>query len=207
MPRISAATVVEHHAQQRLALVRAARALLEGGDAEAVTFTAVARATGLARNSVYKYFPGRPELLAAVVEDAMPRWTEAIRAGMSAAGTPRERIAAYVSSQLDLVRSGEHRIAQALAGVRDTGVVRESAARAHRELLTPLIDALVELGEEDPRRTALLLQGIVNAATTAIESGDDHTAVTDRAVRMAVAAITGATGRQTGETANGGPAD
>ncbi|MEV7956951.1 TetR/AcrR family transcriptional regulator [Streptomyces sp. NPDC058316] len=196
MPRIRAATVVEHHAQQRLALVRAARELLEGGDAENVTFTAVARATGLARNSLYKYFPGRPELLAAVVEDAMPRWTDAIRAGMSAAGTPEEKIAAYVSSQLELVRSGEHRIAQALAGVRDATVVRESAVRAHRELLTPLIDALTDLGEEDPRRTALLLQGIVNAATTAIESGDDHAAVTERAVRMAVTAITGAGARR-----------
>ncbi|WP_326741402.1 MULTISPECIES: helix-turn-helix domain-containing protein [unclassified Streptomyces] len=193
MPRINAATVAEHHAQQRLALVRAARELLEGGDAEAVTFTAVARATGLARNSLYKYFPGRPELLAAVVEDAMPRWTDAIRAGMSTAGTPEEKIAAYVSSQLELVRGGEHRIARALADVRDEAVVRESAVRAHRELLTPLIGALTELGEEDPRRTALLLQGIVNAATTAIENGDDSGAVTDRAVRMAVTAITGAT--------------
>ncbi|MEV6166059.1 helix-turn-helix domain-containing protein [Streptomyces sp. NPDC052052] len=192
MPRIRAATVAEHHAQQRLALVRAARDLLEDGDAEAVTFTAVARATGLARNSVYKYFPGRPELLAAVVEDAMPRWTETIRSGMSAAATPEEKVAAYVSSQLELVRSGEHRLAQALAGVRDTTLVRESAARAHRELLTPLIGALTELGEEDPRRTAMLLQGIVNAATNAIEAGDDPAAVTDRAVRLAVTAITGA---------------
>ncbi|MFE4335072.1 TetR/AcrR family transcriptional regulator [Streptomyces sp. NPDC056831] len=192
MPKIRAATVAEHHAQQRLALVRAARELLEDGDAEAVTFTAVARATGLARNSIYKYFPGRPELLAAVVEDAMPRWTDAIRSGMSVAATPEEKIAAYVSSQLELVRSGEHRIAQALAGARDATAVRESAARVHRELLTPLIGALTELGEEDPRRTALLLQGIVNAATTAIEAGDDHVAVTDRAVRMAVTAITGA---------------
>ncbi|MEV8456777.1 TetR/AcrR family transcriptional regulator [Streptomyces sp. NPDC052095] len=191
MPRIQAATVAEHHAQQRLALVRAARELLEGGDAAAVTFTAVARATGLARNSVYKYFPGRPELLAAVVEDAMPRWTDAIREGMTAATTPEEKIAAYVSCQLDLVRRGEHRIAAALAGVRDATVVRESAAHAHRELLTPLTEALTVLGEPDPRRTALLLQGIVNAATTAIEGGDDPAAVTDRAVRMAVTSITG----------------
>ncbi|MFD8956137.1 TetR/AcrR family transcriptional regulator, partial [Streptomyces anulatus] len=188
MPRISAATVAEHHAQQRLALVRAARELLESGDAGAVTFTAIAKATGLARNSVYKYFPGRPELLAAVVEDAMPRWTDAIRAGMSAAATPEEKIAAYVSSQLDLVRGGEHRIAQALAGVQDAKVVRESAMRAHQELLTPLIGALTDLGEQDPRRTSLLLQGIVNAATTAIENGDDPDAGTDLAGRKAVTA-------------------
>ncbi|WP_406422870.1 hypothetical protein OH809_09275 [Streptomyces sp. NBC_00873] len=58
--------------------------------------------------------------------------------------------------------------------------------------LTPLIGALTELGEDDPRRTALLLQGIVYAATTAIESGDDDAVMTERAVRMAVAAVTGA---------------
>ncbi|MGQ4486179.1 TetR/AcrR family transcriptional regulator [Streptomyces sp. SAS_281] len=191
MPRISAATVAEHHARQRQALVRAARELLEGGDAEAVTFAAVARATGLARNSVYKYFPGRPELLAAVVEDALPRWTDAIDAGMAAARTPRERVAAYVSAQLELVRSGEHRIARALAGVRDAQLVRESAGRVHGALLTPLTEALTELGEDDPRRTAVLLQGIVNAATTAIEAGDDYAAVSERAVRMAVRAVTG----------------
>ncbi|MGZ2355886.1 TetR/AcrR family transcriptional regulator [Streptomyces sp. 372A] len=191
MPRISAATVAEHHARQRQALVRAARELLEDGDAEAVTFAAVARATGLARNSVYKYFPGRPELLAAVVEDALPRWTDAIDAGMAAARTPRERVAAYVSAQLELVRSGEHRIARALAGVRDAQLVRESAGRVHGALLTPLTEALTELGEDDPRRTAVLLQGIVNAATTAIEAGDDYAAVSERAVRMAVRAVTG----------------
>ncbi|NEE16767.1 TetR/AcrR family transcriptional regulator, partial [Streptomyces sp. SID7499] len=33
--------------------------------------------------------------------------------------------------------------------------------------------------------------GIVNAATTAIENGDDPDAVTELAVRMAVTAITG----------------
>lgn len=193
MPRINAATVAEHHAQQRLALVRAARELLEGGDAEAVTFTAVARATGLARNSLYKYFPGRPELLAAVVEDAMPRWTDAIRAGMSAMRHARgeDRRLCVVPAGAGARRGAPDR--PGASGVRDEAVVRESAVRAHRELLTPLIGALTELGEEDPRRTALLLQGIVNAATTAIENGDDPGAVTDRAVRMAVTAITGAT--------------
>ncbi|MEV7235695.1 hypothetical protein AB0N06_17405 [Streptomyces sp. NPDC051020] len=70
-------------------------------------------------------------------------------------------------------------------------MVRESAAQAHRELLTPLTGAPAELGDDDPRRTALLLQGIFNAATTAIESGDDAAAETGRAVRMAVAAVMG----------------
>ncbi|KRV47999.1 TetR family transcriptional regulator [Wenjunlia vitaminophila] len=191
MPKIRAATVADHRAQQRRALVTAARELLEEGDAGAVSFAAVAERTGLARNSVYKYFADRRELLAEVVRDVTPRWTARIRADMDAAEGAREKIAAYVRAQLDLVRDGEHRVAKALASDRDAAVLREGAAQAHREILEPLIAALTDLGDTAPRRTALLLQGFVNAATTALESGDDHAAVTDHAVRLAVAALDG----------------
>lgn len=189
MPKISAASVAEHRAHQRDALVRAARELLVEGDAQAVTFAAVAERTGLARNSVYKYFPGRRELLTAVVTDAAPRWTSRIRAGMAEAATPGERVAAYVRAQLELVRDGEHRIAQALAGDKDAAALRAGAARAHEEILAPLVTALTDLGDDDPAQTAMLLQGFVNAATRALESGADFTRVTARAERLAVAAL------------------
>lgn len=190
MPKISAATVADHRAQQRRALVDAARALLESeGDAAAVTFTAVARRTGLARNSVYKYFADRAELLAAVVRESAPRWTERITAAMAAAGTPEERVAAYVRAQCELVRDGEHRIARALAGDSDAAALREAAGHAHRELLTPLTAALNELGDREPEFTAQLLQGLVNAAVTALESGAPYEPTTDRATALAVASL------------------
>ncbi|MFI2644019.1 TetR/AcrR family transcriptional regulator [Streptomyces sp. NPDC018610] len=189
MPKIRAASVADHRAQQRAALVAAAGELLREGDASAVTFAAVAARTGLARNSVYKYFADRRELLAEVVRAATPRWTARIRAEMASADTPEDRVAAYVRAQLVLVRDGEHRIAQALAGDRDAAVLREGAAQAHAEILEPLVTALAELGDDAPRRTAQLLQGFVNAATTAVESGDDFTAVTERAVRLTTAAV------------------
>ncbi|PJN27888.1 TetR/AcrR family transcriptional regulator [Kitasatospora sp. CB02891] len=190
MPKISAATVADHRAQQRRALVDAARELLESeGDAAAVTFAAVARRTGLARNSVYKYFADRAELLSAVVRESAPRWTERITAAMAAADTPEQRVAAYVRAQCELVRDGEHRIARALAGDRDAAALREAAGHAHRELLTPLITALVELGDNRPEFTAQLLQGLVNATVTALESGAPYAPTTDRATTMAVAAL------------------
>ncbi|MFJ5925108.1 TetR/AcrR family transcriptional regulator [Kitasatospora sp. NPDC092948] len=190
MPKISAATVADHRAQQRRALVDAARALLESeGDAAAVTFAAVARSTGLARNSVYKYFADRAELLAAVVRESAPRWTERITAAMAAAETPEQRVAAYVRAQCELVRDGEHRIARALAGDRDAAALREAAGHAHRELLTPLTAALAELGDHEPEFTAQLLQGLVNAAVTALESGAPYDTTTDRTTAMAVAAL------------------
>ncbi|WP_019634636.1 TetR/AcrR family transcriptional regulator [Actinomadura atramentaria] len=192
MPRISAATVADHRARQREALVAAARDLLEEhGDSSAVTFAAVARRTGLARNSVYKYFGDRRDLLAAVVEDTVPRWLAAIGAAMSAAGTPRDRVAAYVRAQLDVVRAGGHRVAQALAGGPDAAALRGHGAEAHRALLGPVEAALAALGDDDPPRTARLLQGLVNAAVTAVEAGDDPAAVTDRAVRLALDGVAG----------------
>ncbi|MCQ4207540.1 TetR/AcrR family transcriptional regulator [Streptomyces longispororuber] len=189
MPKISAPSVADHRAQQRRALIAAARGLLEEGDASRVTFAAVAQRTGLARNSVYKYFTDRRELLAEVVREAAPRWTERIEQEMSTAAGPQERVAAYVRAQLLLVRDGEHRIAQALADDPDAAVLREAAAEAHDRILAPLVAALTELGDDAPRRTARLLQGFVNAATLALESGDDFDALCSRAVELTVASL------------------
>ncbi|MFI1290001.1 hypothetical protein ACH4VM_16150 [Streptomyces sp. NPDC020792] len=124
------------------------------------------------------------------MREATPRWTVRIREEMAEARTPVERVAAYVCAQLILVRDGEHRIAQALAGDRDAAVLREGATEAHARILEPLITTLAELGDDAPQRTARLLQGLVNAATTALESGDDFDAVTRRAVLFATGAVT-----------------
>jgi len=189
MPKIQAATVADHRAAQRRALVDAARELLTEEGSASVTFAAVARRTGLARNSVYKYFASRDELLAAVVSEVIPRWMTAIGEAIALAPTPRERVAAYVRVQLELVRAGEHRVAQAMTGTRDTAILRTWGAHAHRELLGPITDALVALGDPDPRRTAMLVQGVVHAATAAIEGGDDFEAVTNRALALVLNGI------------------
>ncbi|MEU9856585.1 helix-turn-helix domain-containing protein [Streptomyces sp. NPDC047974] len=192
MPKIHAATVADHRSQQRAALLDAAREVLAEGDASKVTFAEVARRTGLARNSVYKYFPDRHHLLTEVVREAAPRWTERIRAALAAAGdAPEARVAAHVTVQLEMVRDGEHRVARATAGAEDAAALRAGADAAHRALLDPLVEALAELGDDAPLMTARLLQGFVNAATTALEAGADYTAVTDRTVRLAVAALRG----------------
>lgn len=194
MPRIQAASVADHRARQRAALLDAAHELLAEGDAAKVTFAAVARRTGLARNSVYKYFPDRRALLTEVVRQAAPRWTERIHAAIAAAGdAPEDRVAAYVTAQLEMVRDGEHRIARASADARDAASLRAGADAAHRALLDPLVDALRDLGDDAPLRTARLLQGFVNAATTALEAGDDYDAVKRRAVGLAVASLAGLT--------------
>ncbi|MEV6107019.1 hypothetical protein AB0M28_20225 [Streptomyces sp. NPDC051940] len=92
-----------------------------------------------------------------------------------------------------MVRDGEHRIASAAAGAQDAAALRKGADAAHRALLDPLIDALRDLGDDAPTTTARLLQGLVHAATRALEAGDDYTTVTERTVHLAVASLGGIT--------------
>jgi AcrR family transcriptional regulator len=193
MPRIRAASVAEHRTMQRRALLDAARALLSEGGTEALTFPALAERTGLARSSVYEYFRSR----AAVVEELcavdFPVWAAEIEAAMQASGTAEERIEAYVRSQLALVGDRRHRAVVAIsAGELDAGA-REKIRAAHGGLVAMVVAALSDLGHAEPRLTAMLLQGIVDAAVRRIEFGaaEDPEVITRAAVAMALRGVTG----------------
>jgi AcrR family transcriptional regulator len=193
MPRIRAASVAEHRTMQRRALLDAARALLSEGGTEALTFPALAERTGLARSSVYEYFRSR----AAVVEELcavdFPVWAAEVEAAMEAADTAEGRIEAYVRSQLALVGDRRHRAVVAIsAGELDAGA-REKIRAAHGGLVAMVVAALGELGHAEPRLTAMLLQGVVDAAVRRIELGaaEEPEAITRAAVAMALRGVTG----------------
>jgi AcrR family transcriptional regulator len=193
MPRIRAASVAEHRAMQRRALLDAARALLSEGGTEALTFPALAERTGLARSSVYEYFRSR----AAVVEELcavdFPVWAAEVEAAMQAAETPADKIEAYVRSQLTLVGDRRHRAVVAIsAGELEAGA-REKIRAAHGGLVAMVVAALSSLGHPEPRLTAMLLQGVVDAAVRRIELGAAETpdAIVSAAVGMALHGVTG----------------
>ncbi len=163
--------MAEHRTMQRRALLDAARALLSEGGTEALTFPALAERTGLARSSVYEYFRSR----AAVVEELcavdFPVWAAEVEAAMQAADTPEAQIEAYVRTQLTLVGDRRHRAVVAIsAGELDAGA-REKIRAAHGGLVAMVVAALSALGHPHPRLTAMLLQGVVDAAVRRIELG------------------------------------
>jgi AcrR family transcriptional regulator len=178
---------------QRAALLDAARSLLSDGGTEALTFPALARRTGLARSSVYEYFRSR----AAVVEELcavdFPVWAAEVESAMAAADGPEARVGAYVRTQLALVGDRRHRAVVAIsAGELDAGA-RERIRAAHGQLVSMIVDALAELGHGEPRLTAVLLQGVVDAAVRRIELGaaEDLERIIQAAVTLA---LTGARG-------------
>jgi AcrR family transcriptional regulator len=160
MPQIDAPTVAEHRAQQREALLDAAEAILLADGHHALTFRALGERTGLARNSIYRYFGSRDDLIAALCERDMPRWLEQLEAAMAAADGQDARIAAFVATQLRLVAHGSHRMAQLLCDAPLGPAVR---ARINALAYRPAALLEPELGPDDPKLVAQLVQGVVNA--------------------------------------------
>ncbi|MFF7213963.1 TetR/AcrR family transcriptional regulator [Streptomyces sp. NPDC008238] len=185
--------MAEHRSMQRDALLDAARSLLSEGGTEALTFPALAERTGLARSSVYEYFRSR----AAVVEELcavdFPLWAAEIEAAMAAAPTAEAKIEAYVRSQLALVGDRRHRAVVAIsAGELDAGA-REKIRAAHGGLVAMVVEALAGLGHDEPRLTAMLLQGVVDSAVRRIELGaaEEPDTIGDAAVTMALRGVLG----------------
>lgn len=160
MPRIDAPTVAEHRAQQRRAILDAARALL-AEHRRAPTLAATAQRAGLARSSIYRYFASQEELLAAVVADVFPAWAATIRSRVEEAHGPGEKVWAYVRANLDLFTSPEQDVATALGEVVDPGILREPVEAFHAELRRPLVAALAELGEPRPDLAADVVEAAI----------------------------------------------
>ena len=178
---------------QRGALLDAARSLLSEGGTEALTFPALAERTGLARSSVYEYFRSR----AAVVEELcavdFPVWAAEVEAAMAGAATPEGKVEAYVRKQLGLVGDRRHRAVVAISVSELDDGAREKIRAAHGGLVAMIVEALGDLGQEQPRLGAMLLQGVVDAAVRRIELGaaEDPERITEAAVTMALRGVRG----------------
>ncbi|WP_019549135.1 TetR/AcrR family transcriptional regulator [Streptomyces sulphureus] len=185
--------MAEHRNMQRAALLDAARSLLSEGGTEALTFPALAQRTGLARSSVYEYFRSR----AAVVEELcavdFPVWAAEVEAAMAAEESPEAQLAAYVRSQLSLVADRRHRAVVAISVGELDGAARERIRAAHGGLIAMIVDALGQLGHEQPRLVAMMLQGVVDAAVRRIELGaaEEPEQVVEAAVGFALRGVAG----------------
>ncbi|MFD3438253.1 TetR/AcrR family transcriptional regulator [Streptomyces sp. NPDC058685] len=185
--------MAEHRTMQRDALLDAARSLLSEGGTEALTFPALAERTGLARSSVYEYFRSR----AAVVEELcavdFPVWAAEVETAMQRADSAEDKVEAYVRRQLALVGDRRHRAVVAISASELDAGAREKIRAAHGGLIAMIVEALGELGHEQPRLAAMLLQGVVDAAVRRIELGaaEDSASVADAAVSMALRGVRG----------------
>jgi len=193
MPRINAATVAEHRARQRAALLDAARALLLDGGWPALKFGGLAARTGIARPTVYSYFRTRDDVVVALCEAELPLVAADIERAVRRAGTPRERLAAFVRAQLRAAGSGSdgYRIAHALIEAPLPDQTRRRIMALHRELMPSPVPLLEDLGHPYPALAATLVQSLVNAAVAAMDAGEPPHRVSQVTVRAVMDGLGG----------------
>ncbi|MGX4689563.1 TetR/AcrR family transcriptional regulator [Streptomyces sp. JNUCC 63] len=185
--------MAEHRSMQRAALMDAARTLLSEGGTEALTFPALAERTGLARSSVYEYFRSRAAVVEELCEVDFPVWAAEVSAAMAAADGPEAKVEAYVRKQLELVGDRRHRAVVAISASELDAGAREKIRAAHGGLVAMIVEALGELGHEQPRLAAMLVQGVVDAAVRRIELGaaEDPEQIAEATVGMALRGVCG----------------
>jgi AcrR family transcriptional regulator len=189
VPRLIATTLAEHRAHQRAALLDAAFALLTEGGYAAMTFSALADRTGLARPSVYSYFASRDDLAVAVCERELPRWLESVQAAMDQAADPADKVAAYIRSQLELAAAGRHDLANVLGRAQLSSDARARIWAIHERFDPKVADVLGGLGVRQPAEVAALVQGVVNAGLQRISAGAEPASVIAHAVGLTLGGI------------------
>lgn len=167
------------------AIIAAARALASDGGLTAVQIAAVARRAGVAAGTVYRYFPAKEELVAAVIRDTADRQVAAIRAAAAAAPGPLSGLAAALTA---FATGIVHTRRLALAMLAQTAAEGDGPAardRIGREL-EALIAAAVAAGELPPQpcaATAAALRGaMVEGLAVAVRPGADRDAVRNMAL-------------------------
>jgi AcrR family transcriptional regulator len=90
--------VARRLAERREAIVAAARALAAEGGMAAVQIAPVAARAGIAAGTMYRYFPSKTQLVAAVIEAVSERELAAMRAAADAAPGPLSAMAAAITT-------------------------------------------------------------------------------------------------------------
>lgn len=186
MPRIRAASIDEHKALTRQALLDAAYQLIaEAGTAE-VSLAEVALSAGIGRTTLYDYFSDRDDLIAALVEDELPVVVGEIIEGVDGSLPIGDQLAELAVKTVEFVATDR------VYGVilhREIGRMgleaQERIRQSHSDLSSTMADLYqrgVEAGMFDALPPALagrLIQDtIMSAARVLIDGRADREAIT-----------------------------
>src|SRR3990170_5862557 len=97
MPRIRAASIDEHKALTRSALLDAAKALIQEAGTADLPLGEIALAAGVGRTTLYDYFTDRDDLIATLVEEELPGVVDDLLGAVPQTGSAAGRLADLAS--------------------------------------------------------------------------------------------------------------
>jgi AcrR family transcriptional regulator len=181
--------VARRLAERREAIAAAARALAAEGGMAAVQIAPVAARAGIAAGTVYRYFPSKTELVAAIVTAVSERELAAMRAAADAAPGPLSALAAAVTT---FAARALHQRRLAWAAIAEPVDPEIDALRlAYREALVAELErrlaTAVRAGHvpgQDARRAApALLGALIEGLIGPLAPGAANTGVAREAVQ------------------------
>jgi len=168
MPRIMAASIDEHVLYQTQRITSAARYVFATKGFAAADIGSIAAEVGLARNSLYRYFANKDEILLACIREDMEPHIANLAALADNYPDPAERIVALVNLQFDLATGPAHATLELMGDVRDgSSELRREIAQLHRAPSLLLETALTEMHglDRDNSIKAAMISGMLLAST------------------------------------------
>jgi AcrR family transcriptional regulator len=185
MPKIHAPSVREHREAQQKAIVAAARAMILDVGFESLSFSELSNKTGLARTSLYEYFRTKHDLAVALISEEASLWQQAVAARIDHK-TPQKALGSFVLAVLDLVRSGQHELAFALADGSPNPTLAAAINSAHRNLFQMVIPALTAMGVRDLETCVEMIGGVIMTAGQALRRNRKRRGISELAVAFVV---------------------
>lgn len=179
MPKISAANIEEHVRVQNGRILDAASKLFSANGYRGTDMGDIARAMGLARNSLYRYYSNKDHILVAVMQRDMIPYVERIRALEDDIQDPRERIDAWLDLQIELATGPCHASIKMLGDMREASPeLRQEMGAVHApagEVLNAAVVQLMTGSDRDVRAISAMISGMVQAAgALAMDSNRTH---------------------------------
>lgn len=189
VPKIQAKSLIENREIRRQQLVNAALSLALESGVEAVTITAVAKRAGLSRPAVYEYFSSSADLITDLIVEEMDYYCKRLTSAITNADDPFEKLELWIREALLYIADGRHLLAKSLSAITPPEFRQEEVAMGHRKLMTTFIAPLEEIGFENPRAAAALLQSIIDATAIRIDSGNPVESEIQQALTFALAGL------------------
>jgi AcrR family transcriptional regulator len=177
MPRIAAASIEEHVRIQSGKILDAANDLFRKHGYRRTDIGDIGEAIGLARNSLYRYFPNKDHILLACVWRDMQPFLERMQELVNETGDPIEQLETWLDLQLDIATSPAHATMEMISEIRsESPELQREIHRLHQAPNAVLRGALTQLmpgSQPDIALLADLIGGLVQAASLhAMQNGN-----------------------------------
>ena len=169
MPRIEADSVAEHVRQQTERLLDVSSLLFKTKGYRATDMGGIAAKMGLARSSLYRYYPNKDHILLACISRDMAPLLDAFAALTENYTDPNERVVAWLNLQIDSAMSPDCASMALMSESRYAGSEFQTEIMAlHQQPGHVLEQALCEFDHLTPSEAQLLAKMIAGMTHAAV---------------------------------------